>query len=914
MRFFCGMKNSILHIILMLTILWGGSAAVWAETEEVGVSGVVLDAETGETLPFVQIYFIKPDSKGGTITTSIGTTSDLDGNFEISNKEGYTTVNFQMMGYKLEMVNLRAGQFRKGLKVKLHPDVYKLQDIVVTPKHTKQQYRRKDNPAVALIKNVIANRESYSVKTEEKYTADTYSRMSFSLDNFHPNFKKGFWKTFAFAEKYIDTTTTSHTMTVSLREHLGKEYYQRRPHREKTRIEKRRIFGLEDVIDSEQFQENINAVFQDPNINEDNMKLLFNRFVSPLNSSIAVTFYQYYIMDTLLVDGYECIDLAFVPVNSESYGFTGHLYIVNDSTYQIKKYSINVPPHINLNFVSDYSVEHNNKQLENGLWAPDRTITYAKFYLFNYKKGLVARQTKLYTQWDFESEIDKRVFQTTQAIGTANDSVQRIASAEWANLRPEPLTWYETSVADLVHEFTSNKTFASLAMLANALTTEYVPATPAEKMSSSKFDFGPIYNFVSWNTLEGLRLRIGGVSNVDLHKHIFFRGYLAFGCYDLRPKGSFTFLYSFPEKNAYAYEPYRHFLQFTAQYDVETPGQATDIISRDNIFGSIPLSTPTQTNSQYVLHAKLTYMKEWKVGVALQTTFDFTHNEAAGAMRYDRIVDYQPNGMVALAERFDAYKAYTGTVSLRYSPGSPAVMSRLGVYSAYAIDKDAPVITLEHKFGYLDDRDTGGKGFFINHTELTIDKRFWLSAFGHLDVRLQTGMIWNQIPFTELYAPKTSTSIFLSQRAFNLMHPMEFLMDEYVGLYCTYYFKGWLINRIPGLNKTRLRGVLSFAGIYGGLTDKNNPYCPDNQGLYRFPESAQYDMSGQYVSGQTCSPIGKIPYMEITAGFENILKFIRIDYIRRLTYNEYMLPDGVHTRKIGAWGRNGVKITFRFAL
>ena len=54
--------------------------------------------------------------------------------------------------------------------------------------------------------------------------------------------------------------------------------------------------------------------------------------------------------------------------------------------------------------------------------------------------------------------------------------------------------------------------------------------------------------------------------------------------------------------------------------------------------------------------------------------------------------------------------------------------------------------------------------------------------------------------------------------------------------------------------------------------------------------------------------------MEITAGFENILKFIRIDYVRRLTYNDYLLPDGIHRRKLGAWGRNGVKITFRLSL
>ena len=148
----------------------------------------------------------------------------------------------------------------------------------------------------------------------------------------------------------------------------------------------------------------------------------------------------------------------------------------------------------------------------------------------------------------------------------------------------------------------------------------------------------------------------------------------------------------------------------------------------------------------------------------------------------------------------------------------------------------------------------------------------------------------------------------------------------------------------------KLRGVVSFAGIYGGLTKKNNPYLETNNGLYEFPHSEwengivdnAFDTDGYLKDGyRTSSPIGKLPYMELTAGLENIFKFIRIDYIRRLTYNDYELPymiqkmepvdadhptkgfqpafneDGsqvmIHgRRKIGAWGRNGVKVTVRF--
>ena len=109
----------------------------------------------------------------------------------------------------------------------------------------------------------------------------------------------------------------------------------------------------------------------------------------------------------------------------------------------------------------------------------------------------------------------------------------------------------------------------------------------------------------------------------------------------------------------------------------------------------------------------------------------------------------------------------------------------------------------------------------------------------------------------------------------------------------TYFFKGWIMNRIPGINKLKLRGVVSFAGIYGGLTKKNNPYLETNSGLYEFPHTAwengimdnAFDHNGYIRDGyHTSSPIGKLPYMELTAGFENIFKFIRIDYIRRLTY------------------------------
>ena len=899
------------------------------------ISGVVVDGDTGETLPFVQIYFLKSTTNKGVIPSEVGTTSDVDGNFSISNTQGYTSLNFQMIGFKTELLTLRKGQNRKDVKVKMTPDVYGLQDIVVTPKNRKRDYKRKGNPAVELIKNVIANKDKHCVQTADFYTASTYSRMSFALDNIKVNWDKPFWKNFTFVKKYIDTTGVYPNVTVSIREHINEEYYQRKPHREKKILQKKRIFGVEDLVSQGSFQENINAIFKDVEINDNNMNLLFNRFVSPLSSSLAVTFYQYYIMDTIMVDGYPCIDLAFVPVNSESYGFTGHLYIVNDSTYRLKRYAINVPPEINLNFVSNYSVEHTYKQLENGLWAPDRTTTYAKFYILNNKRGMLARQTKIYTGWDLETPIPKETFSalTADEVETNDSTAQRFGAAAWDTLRPEPLTKYENSVYDLVQEATANQNIASMIATVNAITTEFVATTPARDLDLSKFDFGSIYQFVSWNMLEGVRIRVGGASTAKLHDQFFFRGYVAFGTTDLRPKYNGTFIYTFDKHKSQPYDGIRHHIQLSAQYDVEEPGQLTDVIRRDHILMSIPTSTPTLGFDQYVFHAKLEYMKEWRNKFSIRTSFDFMNNEAAGALKYERVQWHMnPDSTWAHSTtNIGSYRDYEGCIEFRYSPGSRVYIDRMGIESPFALEKDAPTIKLTHYVGYLDDRHNGGDGFIYNRTEAMFDKRFWVSAFGHLDLRVQTGMIWQKVPFTKLVIPQASTSIFLAQRAFNLMKPMEFLMDEYVALFATYYFKGWIINRIPGINKLKLRGVVSVSAIYGGLTKKNNPFLETGSGLYEFPQNVTFDDQGYWAAGRTSSPIGKLPYIEITAGFENILKFIRIDYVRRILYNDYELPypardangnvmlnaDGnpiMGRRRIPAWGRNGVKITFRLAL
>ena len=97
--------------------------AVLSQAAVTRVTGVTMDHSTGEPLPFVQIMF---DG------SAIGTTSDMDGNFVISNERGLVSLSFRSVGYKTKIMTVKPGKSQE-LFVVLEPEVYALSDVVVNP-------------------------------------------------------------------------------------------------------------------------------------------------------------------------------------------------------------------------------------------------------------------------------------------------------------------------------------------------------------------------------------------------------------------------------------------------------------------------------------------------------------------------------------------------------------------------------------------------------------------------------------------------------------------------------------------------------------------------------------------------------------------------------------------------------------
>ena len=199
--------------------------------------------------------------------------------------------------------------------------------------------------------------------------------------------------------------------------------------------------------------------------------------------------------------------------------------------------------------------------------------------------------------------------------------------------------------------------------------------------------------------------------------------------------------------------------------------------------------------------------------------------------------------------------------------------------SRVRVDDRHPVFKLTHQIAK---KGVLGTDFDYQRTDFSFQKRFWLNFLGYADVTLETGKVWTQAPYTLLSMPNANTGYTIQRGSFSQLNSMEFVYDQYASWNIVYKMNGLFFNSLPFIRHLKLREVLSFRGVYGSLSDKNDPekkmqdgVTPLNPEVYRFPSNGKV-----YRLGDT-------PYMEAAVGIDNIFKVLRIEYIRRLNYLDH---------------------------
>lgn len=857
------MKTKYIKSFLLFLLL-GCCISVSAQN----IQGVVTDSLTNEPIPYLSVFY---EGKG------VGSITDNDGNYKVETRKGWNKLTFSAVGYVTKVVNIIPG-VTKNLNVRMRPDDIMLDEVVVKPK--REKYSRKNNPAVELMKKVIAHKKNNKLSENDYYQYNKYQKITMSLNDVTPEMlEKGMYKKMPFLKDQIELCeeTNKFILPISVDETASQKIYRKHPKSEKTIIKGMSSTGVNELFATgDMLSTVLKDVFTDVNIYDNDIRLLQYPFISPISSSDAISFYKFYIMDTTFVDKDKCFHLTFVPNNSQDFGFTGHLYVLADSSYTVKKCTMNLPKKSGVNFVDNMDIIQEFEQLPNGEWVLKTDDMIVEMTLMKIMQGFQIRRTTRYSDYAFD-ELPQQLFKRKGAEIKEADAMMR-GDDFWNQYRPVPLTQTESSMDMLVKRLEQMPGFKYVIFVLKAFIENFVET--GTKEHPSKVDIGPVNTMISNNYIDGLRLRMSAQTTANLNPHLFFKGYYAYGFKDHRSRYMGEVEYSFNKKEYLPREFPKNSITFSYQYDVMSPTDKFLKTDKDNVFVSFKTSTVDQMS--YVRNIALKYENETQFG--LKTTVEVKHStdEPTGGLAY--ITNDDQKTLVPEIQTMEASLAF------RYAPGETFVNTK---QRRIPVSFDAPVFTLSHTAGF---KGVLGGEYNYNLTEIGLYKRFWFSSWGKIDMFVKGGAQWNKVPFPLLIMPAANLSYILQRETFNLINNMEFLNDRYASLDVSWDLNGKIFNRIPLLKKLKWREAIGFKMLYGHLTDKNNPMKhPGDSELFLFPTR----------DGRPTSFVmdPKTPYMECSVGIHNIFKILHIDYVRRLNYLDH--PDA------NKWGvRFMVMMTF----
>lgn len=797
----------------------------------------------------------------------IASVSDINGNFTIARHEGWE-LTISSVGFKTQTIKID-GSTPATLKFVLKDDSKSLNEVIVKSK--RGRYTRKNNPAVELMKRVIAAKKKTDLQNHPYYQYNKYQKITLSLNDIQPqDLEKG---KFAKSQWVLDQIETSPynkklVLPLTVDETVTQHIYRKDPQTEKDIIKGQQSSGVNKVLQTGDILNTVlKEVFTDVDIYDDHMRLLQYWFTSPIGNT-AISFYRYYIQDTVYVDRDLCYHLEFLPNNQQDFGFRGELYVLADSSLHVKKCSLTIPHKSDVNWVTDMHLVQEFTKLDNGEWVLSKDDMWAELALTKFlQKTLVVRNTRL-TDYAFD-ELPKKLFKGRAKVRHENDAMVRDDSF-WKQYRAVELTSSESSMDAFVHRMEQSKNYKWIIFGLRALVENYVET--GSMKTRSKFDFGPVNTLMTYNFVDGYRFRLSGRTMSALSPHFFWNGYVAYGAKSHKTYYGSEVTYSLNRKKNSPFEFPQRNIVFESTYDVMSPADKFLIHNKDNAF--MALKTQKVEQMYFYNRQKLSFIYESDWGLSANAAIKAESNEVAGDLHFIR-----------LSDGVDSRKIRTTELSLgiRYCPGQTFMNTK---QKRLPINLDSPEFRLSHTIGL---KNVLGGQYKLNFTEVGFYKRQWLASWGYVDLYLDGGAQWSKVPFPLLIMPPVNLSYFEHKESFNMMRNMEFLTDRYAFWSISWDLNGKLLNRIPLIKKLKWREYIGFKGMFGKLTDKNNPFLQANQGdgtLFQFP-SESYVMDS------------KKPYMELIAGVHNIFKVLGVDFIHRFNYNEH-----AGTKK------NGVRFSF----
>lgn len=838
-------RISLLFYSLALLLIANTSAHAAPEKKLTRISGIVRDSITKEPLPFVSIVFVGKN---------IGTTTDYKGYYQIVTQWGSNEILASFLGYKQKTKYIQVGK-RQTVDFELAPNNFSLKEVTVKAK--RKRYRNKNNPSVDFIRKVIANKYKNRSESLDYYEYDKYEKIEFDLNNITEDFKnKKSLDKFQFIFNYIDTSLINNKpyLPVFLKETKSKVYFRKSPETKKEYVSGTNMVGFDNYIDDQGIAHLIDDMYRDINIYDNNIAFMTHEFISPL-SDIGPVIYKYFILDTLDVNGYNCVRIGFQPRNKGDFSFRGEMFITNDERYSVIKIKMNVSDQINLNFVTDIQIDQEFDFINNKAWMLVKDDLVVDFNLTRKGLGLFGRKKNTYKDYVFNEARESSLYHSIQKVVKAQDHDNR-SEDFWVKARHNKLSEKEKGIFVMVDSIQRIPAFKrTMDILVLAL--------------SGYWDVGPISignvsTFYAFNDIEGFKGRFGFETNRKFSELFMLESYLGYGARDKRFKYALGLSYSFTGNHFF--ENPRHYVKAIIQKETLFPGMEMTFINEDNFLLSFKRAVADKI--MYYFKKDLEYNYDLGNGLTFNFHLNHTENEA-GAVTY-------PDGRKSWSFEFkdgnvmDKIIRSEFQASLRIAPNEQYIQGRnyrVPIYNKHIVTR----INYVHGF-----KNVFGSDFSYDKLSVNLFKRFYVAPFGELDIEIEGGKLFGEVPLPLLFIMRANQTYSYQINTYNMMNFMEFVADRYASVRVEHFFNGFFFNKIPLLKRLKLREVVTFKGVIGDLSDKNNPNAEINQNSMLFPR----DIDGV----MTSYSLERGPYIEVSAGVANIFKFFRIDLVRRLTY------------------------------
>ena len=569
------MKRIFLFILFLTCI------NAWSQTR---AGGVVKDV-SGDPVPFVNVIF--PNSSEGTITSE-------DGRFYINSPRDHDSLRFTFVGYRSLTIPLKKG-INTGLEIILPEESQGLTEVWIFQGKTS----KKNNPALEILRKIWEKRRSNGTRIFDHYQFRKYEKQEFDLNTIdsavitHRAFRG-----MEFIFDNIDTSvvTGKSFLPIFINESVHRVFGDNVKGRKKEVLVGNKNSGFNDnkiLIDA------VKDMYIENEIYDNYLRIFDKNFISPL-STTGIDTYNYILADSAFIGDKWCYNIVYYPRRKNELTFKGNFW-VNDTTFAIKKIDLEMSQNANINWVNGVYLSMDYEVVNDSVFLLKRDFFMADFS-FERKDdagGIYGKRTVLYDNYEFDRPMDDAFYDLK--VTSFEKPLYNREEEFWEQHRLEPLSRNESGIYKMLDTLQTLPAFKRIYTVTSIAATGYIDL--------NGWDIGPVFTFVNYNEVEGLRLRLGARTYFGQHDPWRIEGYTAYGFKDGRFKYGLLGKVLLERENR---------LIFSAGYrdDVEQLGasltNSTDVLGRSLASSSIISVGDNNKLSNIMLYMAALEMEPWK--------------------------------------------------------------------------------------------------------------------------------------------------------------------------------------------------------------------------------------------------------------------------------------------------------------